>query len=653
MKGNMSYAAQSAIRRNAPVTSQRHGCTSGRGGDYSLEALEPRRLLAGAVNIVIGAGQTHHLTGDLTDFSSLTIQGTGPNSVFDGHGFQIIHGALSGNVTISNVRIKNLGRSWINPQTGGFVDSIDNYAIYLSAIDPTTAAVTIEDTIFDTSSSVYIWNGPGSASFLRRNTVLENSLAPGGVLPAVSAPFFTARGPSTAHKVFEDNRIYESFISLNFAHQWLVRGNVIAGDRGGIEVFNSGQIEITDNYIHTLHDFSATNPENPFGSQISSIQMLGSTNIDTHDNVIRDSALAMVRGLSGEFHNNLLLDLLGGDWIINPQSGSKIHHNIFVPKYNGQTVNLGGGITLYDPVTSGVEIHNNTFHGGQGFSASAVHIDQNVTLFSLHNNIFYDFRTPAGKGIVHPGRFQSVSGSPPRPASDPDRMGYANFNAFYNPLAAPGTTNYAVGVEGATYGSDTFGSGDFSGADPRFKSPPTFFPFSDADIKTRLVSIAQILAFYRDAYSLRLDSPLVGQNIGAVPAPVPAVGDANFDGQIDILDYFRIDVGYANRLSGFENGDFNRNGTIDADDYMLIDIAFLARFNGSPSALSAAAPVPVAFAAVHSAQDDWDDEALCIFPADTSCVASTGAELWDDESTDGSFSSSALFLSSLLTQENE
>src|SRR5688572_21004946 len=83
-----------------------------------LEALEDRRLFAGPVSITIGAGETYELTGDITDFTTLTIQGAGPNSVLDGNGFQIVNGNLAGNVTISNVRLKDLGRSWVNPTTG-------------------------------------------------------------------------------------------------------------------------------------------------------------------------------------------------------------------------------------------------------------------------------------------------------------------------------------------------------------------------------------------------------------------------------------------------------------------------------------------------------------------------------------------------------
>lgn len=64
-------------------------------------------------------------------------------------------------------------------------------------------------------------------------------------------------------------------------------------------------------------------------------------------------------------------------------------------------------------------------------------------------------------------------------------------------------------------------------------------------------------------------------DIGAVEfQPALNIGDINQDGHIDADDYFLIDRGFADKLSGPENGDLDGNGIIDADDYSLIDIAF-------------------------------------------------------------------------------
>ena len=68
-------------------------------------------------------------------------------------------------------------------------------------------------------------------------------------------------------------------------------------------------------------------------------------------------------------------------------------------------------------------------------------------------------------------------------------------------------------------------------------------------------------------------------------------GDANFDGQVNIADYLRIDRGFARDLHGWANGDFDHNALIDGADFFIIDNAYLAQFNPSPSA---AVPEPSA-----------------------------------------------------------
>jgi hypothetical protein len=461
------------------------------------------------VVINIADGQTYTLNSNLSGFTSLTIEGAGPNSVLDGNGFQIYNDNLLGNVTISNVTLRNLGQNWIDSSTGTLINSNSNYAIYLQAMG--TADVTIADTVFDASSSVFLFNDVDSTATIERNTVLSNSLAPGGVRPDVSAPFFTAQGWQSKYpKVFEGNRIYQSYISFGPAKDWQITDNIIDGERGGIAIGRSDEIEIAYNYIHCLHDFAASNPDNPYGSQVSNLSFDQSTNVSTHDNFLQDGEW-MVRGLDGDFYNNVLVDLQSHDWIIDPQAGAKIHDNIFGPRYDGQVVFHDAGIYAYDTTATDVEIYNNTFDGGQGFVGPVLAVGPGVTIASVRNNLFYDLYTnwPWGNGVIRPSWGETLSGSPPRPSSDPDRMTYANYNAFYNPNATAGTINYAIGVDGATYGSAAFGSGDVNGVDPKLKSPPTAFPFSDVDIESRVVTVRQMLATYRDAYTPLPGSPLI------------------------------------------------------------------------------------------------------------------------------------------------
>jgi autotransporter-associated beta strand protein len=51
-------------------------------------------------------------------------------------------------------------------------------------------------------------------------------------------------------------------------------------------------------------------------------------------------------------------------------------------------------------------------------------------------------------------------------------------------------------------------------------------------------------------------------------------GDTDLNGQVDGSDYSRIDNGYLEQLTGWQNGDFNYDGVIDGSDYTLIDNAY-------------------------------------------------------------------------------
>jgi predicted outer membrane repeat protein len=51
-------------------------------------------------------------------------------------------------------------------------------------------------------------------------------------------------------------------------------------------------------------------------------------------------------------------------------------------------------------------------------------------------------------------------------------------------------------------------------------------------------------------------------------------GDTTLDGKVDGSDYSKIDNGYLNHATGWENGDLNDDGVIYGSDYTLIDNAF-------------------------------------------------------------------------------
>jgi len=76
-----------------------------------------------------------------------------------------------------------------------------------------------------------------------------------------------------------------------------------------------------------------------------------------------------------------------------------------------------------------------------------------------------------------------------------------------------------------------------------------------------------------------------------VPASTGAIGDTyygdtDFQGTVNFDDYSRIDDGFNNHLSGWQNGDFDYNGTINLNDYALIDTAFNSQSGTLGKALS-------------------------------------------------------------------
>jgi autotransporter-associated beta strand protein len=67
-------------------------------------------------------------------------------------------------------------------------------------------------------------------------------------------------------------------------------------------------------------------------------------------------------------------------------------------------------------------------------------------------------------------------------------------------------------------------------------------------------------------------------------------GDADLSGVVDGSDYSRIDNGYLQGLTGWQNGDFNYDGVIDGSDYTLIDNSY----NTQGAAISAELASPTA-----------------------------------------------------------
>jgi hypothetical protein len=117
----------------------------------------------------------------------------------------------------------------------------------------------------------------------------------------------------------------------------------------------------------------------------------------------------------------------------------------------------------------------------------------------------------------------------------PVRLGYSDYNLFFSP-GAQVHRNYALGVKDKAERKDAgFGLNDVprGGArneqvDPKFKGPiPSEFAFQDEDIKSGKVTVAKMLAHYRDIYTPAPGSPLIG-------AGDPADGEGTSIGAVEV-----------------------------------------------------------------------------------------------------------------------
>jgi alpha-tubulin suppressor-like RCC1 family protein len=83
-----------------------------------------------------------------------------------------------------------------------------------------------------------------------------------------------------------------------------------------------------------------------------------------------------------------------------------------------------------------------------------------------------------------------------------------------------------------------------------------------------------------------------GQSLvaGDVMVKYTYYGDADLSGSIDGSDYSRIDNGFLQHLTGWNNGDFNYDGVVNGSDYTLIDNAF----NTQGAAISSEVATPTA-----------------------------------------------------------
>jgi Calx-beta domain-containing protein len=392
----------------------------------------------------------------------------------------------------------------------------------------TSGSVEIVDSVFEWTGALSLTvNGAGNV------TVTGNEFRANNFIPFVSwqperSPILTFSGSSTGLKRLQGNRIGAGIVLVDRMADWLIGGdtdaesNLLIGPRCVIDVNGSARPRIRGNYIH--HDYHGG------WSQGFNVVLTGSSAALTEHNVIYASSWP-VQSPGGDFRYNLVV-WAGHNWIRSPQSGARIYRNVFInPQPAGYVTE---GIWLYG-TTTGVQVFNNTFDG----SGSAMHyFDTAVTVSNgsnisvLKNNVF--------TGMVPPASHPLIRRHPDDSDTNP-RLGYADYNDFWNP-EVPVPDNYAPAlVAGRTEGTDGFAGHDLGGVNgqvnPQFVSGAVLpFPVSTDDVWNRRQRVSQILADYRVRYSPAAGSPLIdrgdpadgtGVDVGAVEAPtgLPRVDD--------------------------------------------------------------------------------------------------------------------------------
>jgi hypothetical protein len=391
------------------------------------------------------------------------------------------------------------------------------------------ASASIEDSTFVGSGAVHVLNEDDSTTSFRNNVIESSSVVVLDPSADATVPAFFAGGQGSAQKFFQGNRVHRStawFESPN----WLIGGdtdaesNVFVGLRAGV-ILGASDLVMRGNYVHGVH-FTGAGDESPVRVMYDVDDALA------EHNVLRGGTWVL-RGFGGELRYNAILDAEYSGWLQQPFENTRVHHNLFL-MCHAPPNEIQAGILLVNDRAAGIEIYNNTLDGGGAamrLSGAAVTIDDGCFLASLRSNAFVGFpfqRNDQGAGAVRPGVLEGVVPPPPR-------LGYADYNLFYNPQAID-ARNYTVSVPGLTVRADAgFGAHDAPAGgvvDEQVNPGPLglaggCFPWSDDDIAGSRVTVSAMLAALRDGYTPAANSALVGAGDPADGAktPIGAIGD--------------------------------------------------------------------------------------------------------------------------------
>jgi hypothetical protein len=434
-------------------------------------------------DVLIKGGEGYELAG--TPDARIRLEGNGHRIISDG--------APMGRLTFKYVDVVDLGS-----RTDGTEPAIQI---------TTSGNVTIEDSTFDTSTTLDICIQDGAAASIRRNVFRSNMRMALGQSPSTagespSYPSVRFTGPSAGPKAFSGNNVAAGWVQFDKSSKWLVGGNtdadsnVLIGPRVGIFVQESADVIVRNNYSHHVY----------FGgwSQGSNFELGGSPTALVEHNVISGGSWP-VRGAGGEFRYNLVAD--AGHQFIWPETGGSIHHNVF----SGGMSDIAS-IFLVGEV-KGARVFNNTVDGQLVEDVvTAVSVGQG-TVLSLTSNLFINVPRPPGTA---PGATVTIDGG-------------ALMSSDYNAFANVQTNHYSDGRKPA---HDLFLSGP--AAAKLTDLPTSAQDWDDVAVWNRSTHAGDILADWRRRYTPAAGSPLIdkghpaggaGNDIGAVGAGTPNADD--------------------------------------------------------------------------------------------------------------------------------
>jgi hypothetical protein len=380
----------------------------------------------------------------------------------------------------------------------------------------TTGAVSVEDSVFEATAPVKLAANGSAAILLKNNEFRSTNFVTYVASDPSRSPVLQLSGNASGGKTVQGNRFGGGIVRFENSDSWQVgglaqgEGNILIGPRAVLAFSGSSNDVIQGNY--DLHDYHGGWSQG-FNLYLDN----GSDHELAEHNVIRSSSWP-VQSFGGEFRYNLVVDS-GHDWWRSSRDGALIHHNLFVHT-EGPDGSFNGGIMVYSK-ESGLEIYNNTFDGGGSvgkFAASALVIGTGSVFRSVRSNVFTGF-SDVGQSFSD----AFVSG----PAGG---LTSADYNAFYNPLAAK-TSAYSAGLVVGTPGAHDLTS------DPHFAGTPELpYRISEGCVWSKTYQTSEVLRHYREIYAPAPGSSLTdaadpadgaGTDIGAIGSGAPD-GDDKF-----------------------------------------------------------------------------------------------------------------------------